>query len=184
MSRSRSIHLHQRLSSQDIGKRRRPFLCRRQHKVGQKELPDLKGDVVPESAFDMDSSPAPRPDNGYPENRYPRRLPDPGGNTTLKAITNISRPSTSSSARRRSKSDNSSGVSGVWVPFAVAGFKVSPIDSRRSTGRADRMAVVILQGNDGRCGGEIRAPIVDPVPAVYNDCALRPVESGRGPEWR
>jgi hypothetical protein len=33
------------------------FYVARQDKVGQKELPDLKGDVVTESAFDMDFKP-------------------------------------------------------------------------------------------------------------------------------
>ena len=33
------------------------FFIARQKKVGQKELPDLKGDVVMESAFDMDFKP-------------------------------------------------------------------------------------------------------------------------------
>jgi hypothetical protein len=33
------------------------FFIARQQKVGQKELPDLKGDVVMESAFDMDFKP-------------------------------------------------------------------------------------------------------------------------------
>jgi hypothetical protein len=33
------------------------FFIARQEKVGQKELPDLKGDVVIESAFDMDFKP-------------------------------------------------------------------------------------------------------------------------------
>ena len=33
------------------------FYVARQEKVGQKELPDLKGDVVIESAFDMDFKP-------------------------------------------------------------------------------------------------------------------------------
>ena len=33
------------------------FYVARQNKVGQKELPDLKGDVVTESAFDMDFKP-------------------------------------------------------------------------------------------------------------------------------
>ena len=33
------------------------FFVARQSKVGQKELPDLKGDVVLESAFDMDFKP-------------------------------------------------------------------------------------------------------------------------------
>jgi hypothetical protein len=33
------------------------FFIARQDKVGQKELPDLKGDVVMESAFDMDFKP-------------------------------------------------------------------------------------------------------------------------------
>ena len=33
------------------------FFIARQKKVGQKELPDLKGDVVMETAFDMDFKP-------------------------------------------------------------------------------------------------------------------------------
>jgi hypothetical protein len=33
------------------------FFIARQEKVGQKELPDLKGDVVIETAFDMDFKP-------------------------------------------------------------------------------------------------------------------------------
>src|SRR5271170_924772 len=33
------------------------FYVARQNKVGQKELPDLKGDVILESAFDMDFKP-------------------------------------------------------------------------------------------------------------------------------
>ena len=49
------------------------FYIARQSKVGQKELPDLKGDVVIESAFDMDFKPG-----GKAGQRSTLRIDTPG----------------------------------------------------------------------------------------------------------
>ena len=57
------------------------FFVVRQQKTGQKEIPDLKGDVVLESAFDMDFKPGGKAgQRTTPQDRHPRCLPDPRGN--------------------------------------------------------------------------------------------------------
>ena len=54
------------------------FYVAHQKKVGQKELPDLKGDVVIETAFDMDFKPGGKAkQRTHAQDRYTGRLSDP-----------------------------------------------------------------------------------------------------------
>ena len=134
------------------------FFVVREEKAGQKEIPDLKGEVVLESAFDMDFKPG-----GKAGQRTTLKIDEPGAylirvetrNTqsdhehfaAIDLVVEQGRqalmPGPSSRSRRRNPQ---------VPPIRRAAGMTRVIGSRRPTRRADRMAVAAAGHAPARCG--------------------------------
>ena len=140
------------------------FFIARQKKVGQKELPDLKGDVVMETAFDMDFKPGskagqrstikidapgrlsdPHRDAEHAERSRAFRGDRPGRGRGEQAVS-----SPALSVSDRAATAENSQVSAMPACVGIP----RPIDSRRRTRRADRKAGVVGRGFAGRDRGD------------------------------